>query len=81
MEIEYDNTGYPRKLRHPRYIFRYLAWNANTEISLREGYLWFSSIKDFNDPFDSQNLMTSRVLGKRTEGSPGAWNLSCPKRK
>lgn len=41
---------------HPRYLYRYIPINPNTICSLKENYLWFSKIKDFNDPYEGDVL-------------------------
>lgn len=41
-----------RKVTIPRYLYKYCSINHNTLKSIEDGYLWFSSLTDFNDPFE-----------------------------
>lgn len=36
----------------PRYLYRYRPFNDDTINELKQGYLWFSNVEDYNDPFE-----------------------------
>lgn len=46
--------------KKPKLIYKYVRINCDTKNALKESYLWFSSPKSLNDPFDLKWQFTDR---------------------
>jgi hypothetical protein len=61
MEYEFDQDGNLISAIHPRYLFKYKAINEGLFSMIKENYLWFSNISDFNDPFECYTQIDNNV--------------------
>jgi hypothetical protein len=67
MEFDFDENFAPIRVRHPRYVFRYVKADDRLLSSIRDQYLWFSNPFDFNDPFDCRDIFDSENTQEELE--------------
>lgn len=59
MQIKEDKNGTVLEVSYPRYLFKFSSINENSLDAIANGYLWFSSIDEFNDPFECTRIFKS----------------------
>ena len=47
---------------YPRYVYKYLPVNENTLGSLLKHSLWFSSLDDYNDPYEGEIRLHDKII-------------------
>lgn len=61
-------TGKNEKFVKPEFLYKFYGLNENSLNSLLEGYLYFSSPKNFNDPFDCLDNREGHIINRGSEG-------------
>lgn len=61
-------TEKSEKFVKPEFLYKFYGLNENSLNSLLEGYLFFSSPKNFNDPFDCLVNRENHIINRGSEG-------------